>query len=160
MLYNNEHEWARDARRVVSTFELNREGCAAGCGVSTFELNREGSAAGSVSTYELIRVGCATGRVVLNTIQWGSNQRGSTVFKTAGFTLKLFTFVHLFRGTLSQKATFTPKTQLWSGFHDLEIWKFVIKLRLFCYRVTSYVVVVYSSNSFKHISFSFVCLVW
>jgi hypothetical protein len=41
----------------VSTFELNREGCAAGCDVSTFELNREGSAAGRVSTYELTREG-------------------------------------------------------------------------------------------------------
>jgi hypothetical protein len=49
----------------VSTFELNRKGCAAGCGVSTFELNREGIAAGRVSTYELTREGCAAGRVVL-----------------------------------------------------------------------------------------------
>jgi hypothetical protein len=34
------------------------------------------------------------------------------LYKTAGFTLKLFTFVHLFRGTLSQKATFTPKNPI------------------------------------------------
>jgi hypothetical protein len=42
-------------------------------------------------------------------MQWGSNQRGSTVFKTAGLTLKLFIFVHLFRANLLQKATFKTK---------------------------------------------------
>ena len=46
---------------------------------------------------------------ILITIQWGSNQRGSTVFKTAGLTLKLFIFVHLFRANLLQKATIKTK---------------------------------------------------
>jgi hypothetical protein len=87
-----------NSNRVAQKY--HQSDCAAGCGVSTFELNREGSAAGSVSTYELTREGCAAGRV-----QWDSNQRSSTVFKTAGFTLKLFIFVHLFRANLLQKAT-------------------------------------------------------
>ena len=46
---------------------------------------------------------------ILNTIQWGYSQRSSTVFKTAGFTLKLFIFVHLFSANLLQKATFKTK---------------------------------------------------
>jgi hypothetical protein len=70
--------------------------------VSTFELNREGA-----SSFQSLF--CAMSGY---TIQWSSSQRNSTVFKTAGFTLKLFTFVHLFRGTLSQKATFTPKNPI------------------------------------------------
>jgi len=48
---------------------------------------------------------------ILNTIQWSSSQQSSTVFKTAGLTLKLFTFVHLFKGTLFQKATFKKKKE-------------------------------------------------
>jgi hypothetical protein len=46
---------------------------------------------------------------ILNTIQWGSSPQSSTVFKTAGFTLKLFIFVHLFSANLLQKATFKTK---------------------------------------------------
>jgi hypothetical protein len=49
---------------------------------------------------------------ILNTIQWGSSQRSSTVFKNAGFTLKLFIFVHLFRANLLQKATFKTKKKI------------------------------------------------
>jgi hypothetical protein len=50
---------------------------------------------------------------ILNTIQWGSSQRSSTVIKNAGFTLKLFIFVHLFRANLLQKAIFkTKKNQI------------------------------------------------
>jgi hypothetical protein len=48
-------------------------------------------------------------------------QKSSTVFKTAGFTLKLFTFVHLFRGPLSQKATFTPKNPIVMQYSNYKI---------------------------------------
>ena len=49
---------------------------------------------------------------ILNTIQWGSSPHSSTVFKTAGFTLKLFIFVYLFSANFLQKATFkTTKTK-------------------------------------------------